>query len=40
MVNRCEVIGVTQDAKYLNLREEPPRTFYTYFFQLPERARR
>jgi ABC-type antimicrobial peptide transport system permease subunit len=32
-----EIIGVTQDAKYLNLREEPPRTFYPYYFQLPDR---
>jgi predicted permease len=32
-----EIIGVTQDAKYLNLREQPPRTYYPYYFQLPER---
>jgi predicted permease len=32
-----EIIGVTRDAKYLNLREQPPRTFYPYYFQLPER---
>jgi len=32
-----EIIGVTQDAKYLNLREQPPRTFYPYYFQLPDR---
>ncbi|MGH9849338.1 MAG: ABC transporter permease, partial [Blastocatellia bacterium] len=32
-----EIIGVTKDAKYLNLREQPPRTYYPYYFQLPER---
>jgi predicted permease len=32
-----EIIGVTQDAKYLNLREQPPRTFYPYYFQSPGR---
>jgi predicted permease len=32
-----EIIGVTRDAKYLNLREKPPRTYYLYYFQLPER---
>jgi hypothetical protein len=32
-----EIIGVTQDAKYVNLREKPPRTYYPYYFQLPER---
>jgi ABC-type antimicrobial peptide transport system permease subunit len=32
---RFEIIGVTQDAKYLNLREQPPRTYYTYYFQQP-----
>jgi predicted permease len=32
-----EIIGVTQDAKYLNLREQPPRTYYPYYFQLPDR---
>ena len=32
-----EIIGVTQDAKYLNLREQPPRTFYPYYFQASER---
>jgi predicted permease len=32
-----EIIGVTQDAKYLNVREQPPRTYYPYYFQLPER---
>jgi len=34
---RFEIIGVTQDAKYLNLREQPPRTYYTYYFQQPGR---
>jgi predicted permease len=33
-----EIIGVTQDAKYVNLREQPPRTFYPYYFQLPDRG--
>jgi predicted permease len=33
-----EIIGVTKDAKYLNLREQPPRTYYPYYFQLPERG--
>src|SRR6185295_9887587 len=33
-----EIIGVTRDAKYLNLREQPPRTFYPYYFQDPERG--
>src|SRR5262249_8142709 len=32
-----EIIGVTKDAKYLNLREQPPRTFYLYYFQQPQR---
>jgi len=32
-----EVIGVTQDAKYLNLREQPSRTYYLYYFQQPQR---
>jgi predicted permease len=32
-----EVIGVTKDAKYMNLREPPPRTYYLYYFQLPQR---
>jgi predicted permease len=32
-----EIFGVTKDAKYLNLREQPPRTYYPYYFQLPER---
>jgi predicted permease len=33
-----EIIGVTKDAKYLNLREQPPRTFYLYYFQQPDRG--
>jgi predicted permease len=33
-----EIIGVTKDAKYLNLREQPPRTYYLYYFQQPERG--
>jgi ABC-type antimicrobial peptide transport system permease subunit len=32
-----EIIGVTRDAKYLNLREQPPRTYYPYYFQLSDR---
>ena len=32
-----EVIGVTHDAKYLNLREEQSRTYYVYYFQQPQR---
>jgi len=30
-----EVIGVIKDAKYYNLREQTPRTFYLSFFQYP-----
>src|SRR5215813_2224045 len=30
-----EIIGVVRDAKYTNLREKPPRTFYLYYFQVP-----
>jgi len=30
-----EIIGVVRDAKYTNLREQPPRTFYLYYFQAP-----
>ncbi len=33
-----EVIGVTQDSKYSDIRENPPRIYYTYFFQQPRRA--
>jgi predicted permease len=25
-----EIIGVVKDSKYMNLREQPPRTYYTY----------
>ncbi len=32
-----EIIGVTRDAKYANLREPPPRTYYLYYFQPPRR---
>jgi putative ABC transport system permease protein len=32
-----EIIGVTKDAKYANLREQMPRTYYTYYFQQPQR---
>jgi predicted permease len=32
---RIEVIGVVKDAKFTNLREKPPRTFYLYYFQAP-----
>jgi predicted permease len=32
-----EIIGVTRDARYANLREQPPRTYYLYYFQLPRR---
>lgn len=35
---RFEIIGITTDAKYLNLREQPPRTFYPFYFQSPERG--
>jgi predicted permease len=30
-----EVIGLVKDAKFTNLREKPPRTFYLYYFQAP-----
>jgi len=30
-----EVIGLVRDARYRNLREKPPRTFYLYYFQAP-----
>ena len=30
-----EVVGVVKDAKYRNLREEAPRTFYLAWFQQP-----
>src|SRR5262245_53815955 len=32
---RIEIIGVVRDAKFTNLREQPPRTFYLYYFQAP-----
>jgi predicted permease len=31
----AEIIGVVKDAKYTNLREQPPRTFYLYYLQDP-----
>jgi len=34
---QVEVIGVTKDAKYTNLREPTPRTYYLYYFQRPQR---
>jgi predicted permease len=34
---QVEIIGVTKDAKYMNLREQPPRTYYLYYFQHPQR---
>jgi predicted permease len=30
-----EIIGVVKDARYSNLREQPPRTFYLYYSQQP-----
>jgi predicted permease len=30
-----EIIGVVKDAKYANMREQPPRTFYLYYLQEP-----
>jgi putative ABC transport system permease protein len=35
---QVEVIGVTKDAKYMNLREPPPRAYYLYYFQQPQRG--
>jgi len=32
-----EIIGVTKDSKYANLREQMPRTYYTYYFQQSQR---
>jgi predicted permease len=32
---RIEIIGVVRDAKFTNLREKLPRTFYLYYFQAP-----
>ena len=34
---RYNVIGVTNDAKYANLREPAPLTYYLYHFQQPRR---
>jgi predicted permease len=34
---QVEVIGVTKDAKYTNLREPTPRAYYLYYFQQPRR---
>src|SRR5262245_41569823 len=33
-----EIIGVTRDSKHVNLREQPQRVFYLYFFQQPWRG--
>jgi predicted permease len=30
-----EIIGVTRDSKHVNLRDQPQRVFYLYFFQHP-----
>jgi predicted permease len=30
-----EIIGVVKDAKYSNMRETPPRTFYFYYLRQP-----
>jgi len=32
-----EVIGVTQDSKYSDIKEQTPRIYYTYYFQQPRR---
>jgi predicted permease len=32
---RIEIIGVVRDAKFKDLRETPPRTFYLHYFQAP-----
>jgi predicted permease len=34
---QVEIIGVTKDAKYKDLREQPPRAYYLYYFQQPQR---
>ncbi len=34
---RFNVIGVTHDAKYANLRDPAPLTYYLYHFQQPRR---
>jgi len=33
-----EIIGVTKDARHGNLREQPSRTYYLYYYQQPERG--
>jgi predicted permease len=33
-----EVVGVTQDSKYEDLREQTPRIYYVYYFQQPQRT--
>ena len=33
-----EVVGVTQDSKYQDLREQTPRIYYVYYFQQPQRT--
>jgi ABC-type antimicrobial peptide transport system permease subunit len=33
-----EVVGVTQDSKYEDLREQTPRVYYIYYFQQPQRT--
>src|SRR6185295_18588902 len=33
-----EVIGVTQDSKYEDVREQTPRIYYIYYFQQPQRT--
>jgi ABC-type antimicrobial peptide transport system permease subunit len=35
--NQFEVIGVTQDSKYADIKEQTPRIYYTYYFQRPRR---
>jgi predicted permease len=35
--NQFEVIGVTQDSKYADIKEQTPRIYYTYYFQQPRR---
>ena len=32
-----EIIGVTQDSKYADIKEQTPRIYYTYYFQRPRR---
>ncbi len=33
-----EIIGVARDSKHVNLREQPQRVFYRYYFQQPRRG--